>query len=102
MAKAALAPSPEIGDSPQWREEIGRAIDRARQLRGWNLDEFADAVKRDSRQVARWFTGVERPQLDAVFAVESLRQPLVIALAELVASDSIRIETVIRVTRRMA
>jgi transcriptional regulator with XRE-family HTH domain len=101
MAKAALAPSPESGDTPEWREKVGRAVDRARQLRGWNLDEFAEAVKRDARQVARWINGTERPQFDAIYAVPSLRQPMVIALCEL-AGDGVEIETVIRVVRKVA
>lgn len=80
------------------RRLIGKAIDRARQLRGWNLDEFAQAVKRDPRQCARWFDGSERAQMDALFAVESLRQPLIVAFAE-VAGAGVEVVTEIRVRR---
>jgi hypothetical protein len=83
------------------RQLIGRALDRARQLRGWNLDEFADAVARDPRQVARWFAGTERAQFDAIFAVVSLRQPVIVAFAE-IAGEGVEVETVVRVRRKVA
>jgi hypothetical protein len=97
MAKANLR-KPEID---AWRARVGGAIKRAMGLREWNLDELANAVERDSRQVARWIDGIERPQFDALFAVESFRQPMVIALAEL-AGTGVEIETVVRITRRTA
>jgi transcriptional regulator with XRE-family HTH domain len=61
---------------------IGQAIDRARTACQLSVKEFASAVQRDERQVARWFNGSERPQVDAVYAVECFRQPLIVALAE--------------------
>jgi hypothetical protein len=83
MVKAQLR-KPEID---QWRFAIGRAIERAMTLAGWSLKEFAAAVDRDERQCARWITGGERPQFDALFAVASLRQPLIQAFAELAGVD---------------
>lgn len=62
--------------------DTGLAIDRARQLRGWSLKEFAGAAKRGERQLARWIDGTEHPQLDTLFAIVSFRQPLIVALAE--------------------
>jgi len=80
-----------------WRLAVGRAIDRVKgQL---SLKEFAALVQREERQVGRWLTGDERPQFDALFAVETLRRPLVIALAEL-AGEVVELETVIRVRRK--
>lgn len=78
---------------------VGKAIQRAMSLRGWSLKEFAAAVDRDERQVARWLNGEERPQFDAMFAREDFRQPLVLALAEL-AGPVFEIETTVR-TRRL-
>jgi hypothetical protein len=95
MAKADLRKA----ENDAWREQIGRAIERSRLLRGWSLKELAVAVDRDERQVARWIVGSERPQLDALFAVESLRQPLVVALAEM-AGEGIEITTHITVRAR--
>lgn len=85
-------------ETEAWKTSVGAAIQRAMALRGWNLDELANAVGRDPRQVARWITGVERPQFDALFAVEMLRQPLVIALSEL-AGVGVEVETTIRIRR---
>jgi len=96
MAKADLR-KPEIGDL---RKEIGSAIVRARDLLGWSQDRLAQEVKRDARQVARWERGDERDrvQMDTLWAVEELRGPLVVALAEL-ASGAVEVETVMRFRR---
>jgi ribosome-binding protein aMBF1 (putative translation factor) len=93
MAKADLKEI-EICD---FREEIGRCIERARILSGLSQKEFADKVKRDAGQIGRWISGKERPQFDAIFAVEELRGPLVIALAEL--SQTVEVETTLRIRR---
>lgn len=86
-------------ETAAWMTAIGRAIDRARQDCGWNVSEFADHVKRDRAQVSRWIAGTERPQFDVLFAVETLRVPIVLRLAAL--SDALDVATVITV-RRMA
>lgn len=95
MAKADLRKA----EMPEFRVQVGRAIQRAISLVGWSLKELSGQVKRDERQLARWMNGAERPHFDALFAVEELRQPLVVALAEL-AGDQVVIETVVRVRRR--
>lgn len=84
-------------EDPRWREQIGRAIERAIALAGLSQKEAAALLDRDQAQVARWIASTERPQLDAIFAVGLLRGPLVIALAEL--SDGIDVITEIRVRR---
>lgn len=96
MAKADLRKA-EVDDAV-WRAAVGRVIERAKELSGLTLKQFADAVQRDERQVARWFAASERPQFDAIFAVEALRQPLIQALAEL--AGNVVVETVIRMRRR--
>lgn len=85
--------------SDPWRVQVGRAIARSMQLLGWSLKEFAAAVGREPRQVARWIAGTERPQMDALFSVAALRAPLVQAFAELT-GEAVEVETVIRVRRR--
>lgn len=79
----------------EWREQIGRAIQRAFALAGWTQKEGAAKVGRDTGQVGRWINGTERPQLDALFAVEELRPALIQALAELA-----RYEVVTRIELR--
>lgn len=95
MAKADLRKSEPVDT---WRARLGKAIDRTRQLSGLNLDEFAQAVGRDQRQVARWISGLERPQFDAIFAHPSLRHALLVALAEL-AGSGVEVTTSIRIQR---
>lgn len=86
-----------------WKPFIGGAIERTRMLLSLSLKEFAglmplpDGTERDERQIARWISGAERPQLDALFAVDAIRQPLVIALAELANAE---IVTQITIRRR--
>lgn len=94
MAKADLRKA----ERELWRERVGQAIERVRTRSGLSLKEFADAVARDERQCARWITGVEHPQIAAIFSVEQLRQPLIIALAEL-AGESVEITTAITIRR---
>ena len=72
MASADLRKA-EIADL---KAAIGACIERARQRRGWTLDELANALpapdgadRRDPRQVQRWINATaERPQFDVLFA----------------------------------
>lgn len=80
----------------EMRTRVGKAVARCFQLADVNQSEAADLIERDRAQVARWTSGDERPQFDAILAVERLRPCLVIALAELV---GVECETVIRVKR---
>lgn len=80
-----------------WKVQIGHAIQRCFSLAGLTQKEGAAKVGRDQAQVARWISGAERPQLDLLFAVEDLRQPLVLALAEL--AGNVEVQTVITIRR---
>lgn len=91
MAKADVRKADE-----DWKAAVGQVI---RSVRGeLSLKEFAAAVHRDERQISRWEDGKERPHVDAVFAVERFRGPLVVALADL-AGAAVEIVTEIRVKR---
>lgn len=85
-----------MAEQDEWRVLVGGAIQRAMSMRGWSLKEFAAEVQRDPRQVQRWLKGKERPQLDALFAVKSFRQPLLLALAQAAGGDDIEVTTEIR------
>lgn len=85
-------------DQDTWRADIGATVKRARLMLGWTLKEFAVAVDRDPRQCAKWETGEDRPQLDAIFAVKELRAVFVIAVAALV-KDEIAITTTMTIAR---
>lgn len=82
-----------------FRQVIGEALARAISLVGWTLKEAGAALDKDPRQVARWLNGQERAQFDAIFAVEELRQPMLIALSE-IAGAGVERETVIRIQHR--
>lgn len=97
MAKANLRKA----EKPDVRAQVGAAIQRAASLVGWSLKELAGHLERDPRQVARWIDGSERPHFDVLFAIEELRQPLVVAIAEELGGEAVEIETVMR-ARRLA
>lgn len=88
-------------ETRDWPAEVGAAIKRSRLFLGWSLKEFANALEdatgkpRDDRQIGRWEEGKETPQIAALFAVEKLRGPLVIQLANL--AHEIEVVTEIRV-----
>lgn len=83
-----------------WREQVGHAIERALELAGKTQKEgWVLLGHKDGSQLSRWIAGTERPQFDALFAVEELRVPLVVALASL-AGHGVEITTQITVRRR--
>jgi transcriptional regulator with XRE-family HTH domain len=94
MAKADLK---EIEVDPKRR--VGQAVERAFKLANLSQKEVAAKLgHNDSAQVNRWIAGTERPQFDALFAIESLRAPIVIALAEM-AGEGVEVTTHISVRR---
>lgn len=95
MAKADV----RTPDMANWAEEIGRAIARAISLIGWSHKEAAAKLGVDDAEFGKWLSGNRRPQFDRLFALEELRQPLILSLAGL-ASD-LEVVTQIR-TRRSA
>lgn len=92
MAKA------DLKNLEPWKVALGRAIQRTFALAGVSQKEAAALIARDQAQIARWIAGSERPQMDAIFAVDALRQSFVVALAEL-AGQGVEIETVVRIRR---
>lgn len=93
MQKAVLPKS----EKREFWPELGACLDFARRSVGWTVDQLAAELQRDSKQVGRWLRGEERTQVDAVFAVECLRMPFVIALAKLAKCD-VRTTIEIRMT----
>ena len=95
--RPAMAKAVQKKDLHVWREQIGRVITRVWSLAGLSQKEAAALIDRDQAQVGRWERGEDRPQFDAIFAVPSLRRPLIQALAEL--ADDVIVETVVRMRR---
>lgn len=83
MAKADLTSV----ETAHFQSEIGRCVQRAISILGWSNKEAAGEMGIDPAQLSRWIAGTERPQLDRLFRVAALRQPLVIALAALAGAD---------------
>lgn len=82
------------------RQAIGRALVRARGFLGWSQKEAAARADVDPATYAKWENGDERhrPQFDRLFAVEEMRQPLVVCLAAL--ADDVEVVTEIRFRRQ--
>lgn len=60
---------------------LGACLDSARREVGWTVDQLARELHKDAKQIGRWIRGEERTQVDTVFAVVVLQQPLLVALA---------------------
>jgi transcriptional regulator with XRE-family HTH domain len=99
MAKADLSDLRKAERDDVWRRQIGQAVERVRYKAGLTLEEFADRLSRDSRQVARWITGSEHAQLATIFAVVEFQPLLVIALAEIVNGPQCEVTTTIQIKR---
>lgn len=87
-------------ENRDFREVIGHAIQRALSIAGLSQKEAAGLVGKEPAQMARWIAGTERPQFDALFAVEQLRSPLVIALAQEMDDSGIQVVTQISLRQR--
>lgn len=94
MAKAGLRKT----DAHVYWVVLGRAVERTRTLSQLSLKEFAAALDRDERQIARWIEGTEQTQVAVIFAVALFRAPFVIALAEEV-GDGVEVVTHITLRR---
>lgn len=96
MAKAVLK-----NVEMDYRQLVGRAIQRAVALVGWTQKEAAGHVGIDQGQFARWINGQERPQLDKLWSVPALRVPLVQGFAEQCEREDVEIRTVITLQQKL-
>jgi hypothetical protein len=85
-----------IASENRLRLEVAKAIQRTFSLAGLTQKESAALLCLDQGQVSRWTSGVERPHFDAIFVVEVLRRPMLVALAEMI-GEGVQIETVVRI-----
>jgi DNA-binding transcriptional regulator YiaG len=92
MAKADLRKA----ETPH--AEMAHIVADVREASRLNLDEFAREIGKDPRQVKRWESGDERPQIEAVYAVARFK-PLVLEAMARQNQQQIEIETVIRIRR---
>ena len=97
--KQAKASLPEVRKAEMealWKK-WGGCIDEVRGVFRLTLQEFAGELGKDERQVSRWIAGQERPQIEAVLAVQRYEGPMLIALARL--ANGVQVDTVIHVRR---
>ncbi len=78
--------------------QVGRAVARAVAMTGWSHKEAAAQIGVDDAEFGKWLSGGRRPQFDRLFAVAALRQPLIVALADL-GGDGITVTTHIEIRR---
>lgn len=70
-------------DTDAYYEALGQCMAEVMRVLDLSLEEFAYAVGKDERQIARQLKGTDRPQIEVVFAVVRFRAPMVIALAQM-------------------
>jgi hypothetical protein len=93
MAKADLRKS----EIDPYHAQLGGCLREVQHAFCLTLQEFALELGKNESQVRRQMEGRERPQIEAVFAVQRFQGPLVIALAKL--ATGVEIDTVIHVRR---
>src|SRR5687767_1965757 len=77
MAKADLRKS----ENDPYYAQLGNCLREVQHAFGLTLQEFSAELGKNESQVRRQMEGKERPQIEAVFAVQRFQGPLVIALA---------------------
>lgn len=100
IARPVMAKANVQSQDIDWKQAVGRAIERAVGMAGLTKGEAAGRLDVDESEFAKWTRGDRRPQLDRLFAVTELRAPLVIALAGLL-PDTFDVKHTIE-TRRSA
>ncbi len=91
-------PSVRKPDAPY--AELGWCLGEVQRVFGLTLQQFAHELGKDERQVARQIQGIERPQVEAVFAVDRFRPALLIAMAQQ-SGHAIEIDTVVTIRRTL-
>jgi hypothetical protein len=84
-------------DTKALYKALGGCIADVIRAHGLSLKEFSAEIGKDERQMARQIDGTDRPQLEAVFAIQRFQAPLVIALAKL--ATGVEIDTVLTFRR---
>lgn len=93
MAKADLRKT----ENEVFYARLGGCMAEVMHVFGLTLKEFAAQLGKNESQLRRQIEGKERPQIEAVFAVERFQGPMVIALARL--ASGVEVDTVIHIRR---
>lgn len=84
-------------ETEQFYARLGGCMAEVQHVFGLTLKEFAAELGKNESQIRRQIEGHERPQIEAVFAVERFQPAMVIALARLAAG--VEIDTVLTIRR---
>jgi hypothetical protein len=96
MLAAGIEPERKRLAEHEGRRRVGTLIDRALALARMTKQELSYAMGyQDQSAVSRWISGVERPLLDKLFAVDRFYDGWVIACAE--ANPRIAVTTTITI-----
>lgn len=76
---------------------LGKCMAEVKSVFRLTVKEFAAELGKDEAQVRRQLLGKERPQIEAVFAVERFQGPMAIAMARVAAG--VEVDTVIHMRR---
>lgn len=91
MAKADVRKA----DNALIHAQLGHCMQEVQHAFCLTLKEFAAELGKDERQVQRQMDGIDRPQIEAVFAVERFQGPMVIAMARVAAG--VEVDTVVHI-----
>ena len=90
-AKGHMAKADARKPDTAWNAMIGAAIQRAI-LAVWETNQLAaHEIGVDDAEFGKWMSGARRAQMDKLFAVERLRQPLMAELSKL-AGATVRLQ----------
>jgi hypothetical protein len=84
-------------DTDAYYAQLGACMREVQHAFCLTLQQFAAELGKNESQIRRQMDGLERPQIEVVFAVERFQGPLVIALARM--SSGVAVDTVIHVRR---
>ncbi len=83
MGKARMAKADVKIPDIDWNAVVSKAITRAVRDVWDNDKEAAGEIGVDAGEFCKWLNGSRRPQLDKLWAIERLRQPLCVRLSQL-------------------
>ena len=94
QAKAALKGIRKAEKNALWIKD-GAAMREVQNAFGLTLKEFAAALGRDERQIERQMQGMERPQVEAVRAIQRFEGPMLVAMAR--RANGVEVDTVVHI-----
>lgn len=88
---------------PDRARQWGRIVERALDILGWSQLRLAQELGYGDNQapVSRWIAGTEATPIAKLWALESFRYGLFVALAEAAQDERIKVQTIVTLERRV-